>query len=131
MYSLWALWIFLVMLFGLTNALVVLMGLMNWVFKQFLDQLVKVFIKDIFIFSKDAKEHEGHLQIALQTLKEKKFYVKFNKCEFWLNEVMILERVISNYGIYVDPKKVKTVVDWPMLTNVFEIRSFLRSCKLL
>jgi hypothetical protein len=36
-----------------------------------------------------------------------------------------LGHVISGEGVAVDPEKVKVVVEWTRLTNVFEIRSFL------
>ena len=38
---------------------------------------------------------------------------------------MFLGHVISKDGIFVDPKKVEAVVNWPRPTNVFEVRSFL------
>ena len=61
---------FLVMPFGLTNAPAAFMDLMNRVFHPYLDQFVVVFIDDILVYSKDAQEHEHHLRIALQTLRE-------------------------------------------------------------
>ena len=63
---------FLVMSFGLTNALDAFIDLMNRVFRQFLNLFVIVFIDDIFVYSKSEKYHANHLLIALQTLKEKK-----------------------------------------------------------
>ena len=62
---------FLVMPFGLTNAPVAFMELMNRVFRPYVDQFVVVFIDDILVYSKDAEEHEQHLKIVLQTLREK------------------------------------------------------------
>ena len=56
--------------FRLTNALVAFMDLMNRVFQPYLDQFVVVFIDDILVYSKDAQEHEQHLRIVLQTLRE-------------------------------------------------------------
>ena len=38
---------------------------------------------------------------------------------------MFLGHVISKDGIFVDPKKVEVVVNWPRPTNVSKIRSFL------
>ena len=73
---------FLVMPFGLTNAPVASMDLMNRVFHEYLDCFVIVFIDDILIFSKSMEEHEEHLRIVFQILREKKLYAKFKKCEF-------------------------------------------------
>ena len=62
---------FLVMPFGLTNAPTAFMDLINRVFHPYLDLLVVVFIDDILVYSKDAQEHEQHLRIVLQILREK------------------------------------------------------------
>lgn len=71
-----------VMSFGMSNAPLVFMEYMNRIFHPYLDQFVVVFINDILIYSKSDKEHMEHLRIMLQTLKEKKLYVKLSKCEF-------------------------------------------------
>ncbi|KAL4035094.1 hypothetical protein IC575_003768 [Cucumis melo] len=73
---------FIVMSFGLTNAPAVFMDLMNRVFREFLDTFVIVFIDDILIYSKTEAEHEEHLRMVLQTLRDNKLYAKFSKCEF-------------------------------------------------
>ena len=52
---------FIVMSFGLTNASVVFMDLMNMVFKDFLDTFVIVFIDDIMVYSKIEVEHKEQL----------------------------------------------------------------------
>ena len=65
---------FLVMPFGLANAPAAFMDLMNMVFRPYVDQFVVVFIDDILVYSKDAQEHEQHLRIVLETLREKKLY---------------------------------------------------------
>ena len=116
---------FLVMPFGLTNAPAAFMDLMNRLFHEYLDLFVIVFIDDILIFSKIMEEHEEHLKIVFQILREKKLYEKFKKCEFWLDQVVFLGYVISEVGISVDPSKVEVVVDWARSMNVSEIRSFL------
>ncbi|XP_072080969.1 uncharacterized protein [Arachis hypogaea] len=65
------------------------------VFRPFLDKFVVVFIDDILVYSKTAKEHEEHLRIVLQILKEWKLYAKLSKCEFWKEEVKFLGHVVS------------------------------------
>ena len=116
---------FLVMSFGLTNAPAAFMDLMNRVFKPFLDQFVIVFIDDILVYSKSKEEHEQHLKVVLQILREHRLYAKFSKCEFWLNEVAFLGHIISKEGIKVDPRKIEAIQQWPRPTSVTEIRSFL------
>ena len=98
--------------FGLTNAPIAFMDLMNRVFRPYVDMFVVVFIDDILVYSKDAQEHEQHLKIVLQTLREKKLYAKLSKCDFWLNEVSFLGHIVSTEGIRVDPIKIEAVVNW-------------------
>jgi hypothetical protein len=116
---------FLVMPFGLTNAPAMFMDLMNRVFRPYLVQYVVVFIDDILVYSNSHLEHEQHLRVVLQTLRENQLYAKLDKCEFWLQEVIFLGHVISVEGILVDPRKVEAVLKWERPTNVTKIRSFL------
>ena len=81
---------FLVIPFGVTNAPAAFMDLMNRIFKPYLDEFVVVFIDDILIYSKSEVEHENHLRLALQILRDRKLYAKFNKCEFWLSTISFL-----------------------------------------
>ncbi|XP_019251552.1 PREDICTED: uncharacterized protein LOC109230519, partial [Nicotiana attenuata] len=73
---------FLVMSFGLTNAPAVFIHLMHSVFRPYLDSFVIVFIDDILVYSRSREDHEQHLRTVLHTLREKKLYAKFSKCEF-------------------------------------------------
>ncbi|KAL0544048.1 hypothetical protein IC582_019159 [Cucumis melo] len=116
---------FIVMSFGLTNAPAVFMDLMNRVFREFLDTFVIVFIDDILIYSKTEAEHEEHLRMVLQTLRDNKLYAKFSKCEFWLKQVSFLGHVVSKAGVSVDPAKIEAVTGWTRPSTVSEIRSFL------
>ena len=116
---------FLVMPFGLTNAPAAFMDLMNRVFRPYLDQFVVVFIDDILVYSKDAQEHEHHLRIVLQTLRENQLFAKLSKCDFWLKEVSFLGPIVSAEGIRVDPVKIEAIMNWKPPRNITEVRSFL------
>ena len=116
---------FLVMSFGLTNAPVAFMDLMNRVFRPYLDRFVIIFIDDILVYSRSELEHERHLGLVLQTLRQYQLYAKFSKCEFWLSRVGFLGHVVSADGIYVDPQKVEAVANWEQPTTMTEVRSFL------
>src|SRR5438132_1119929 len=113
------------MSFGLTNAPAYFMNLMNKIFMEELDKFVVVFIDDILIYSRSEEEHEQHLRIVLDRLRDHQLYAKFSKCEFWLQEVSFLGHVLSAEGVAVDPTKVEAVMDWQTPRNMLEIRSFL------
>jgi hypothetical protein len=113
------------MSFGLPNALVYFMYLMNKVFMEYLDKFFVVFIDDILVNSRGEEEHEEHLHLALQKLRENRLYTKLSKCEFWMKQVAFLGHVISKGGISVDPSKVQDVLSWNDPTSVGDIQSFL------
>ena len=98
--------------FGLTNAPSAFMDLMHRVFQTYLDQFVVVFIDDILIYSKFEEEHEDHLRVVLQILRDHLLYAKFRKCEFWFTEVKFLGLVLSTSGVSVDPEKVEGAMSW-------------------
>nr|GFD21410.1 retrotransposon protein, putative, Ty3-gypsy subclass [Tanacetum cinerariifolium] len=50
-----------------------------------------------------SQEHEQHLRIVLEILRQKKLYAKFLKCEFWLQQVAFLGHIVSADGITMDP----------------------------
>jgi hypothetical protein len=101
------------------------MYLMNKVFMEYLVKFVVVFIDNIVIFAKNEEEHDEHLRLVLQKLRENQIYAKLNKCEFWLNEVSFLGHIISEGGISVDPSKVNDLLSWNTPQSVSDIRSFL------
>ena len=71
---------FTMMPFGLKNVLAAFMDLMHRMFQPYLDQFVVVFVDDILIYSQLEWEHEYHLRIVLQLLRDHQLYAKFNKC---------------------------------------------------
>jgi len=73
---------FTVVSFGLTNAPAYFMNMMNKVFMDELDKFVVVFIDDILIYSSTAGEHEQHLRVVLEKLRQNQLYAKFSKCDF-------------------------------------------------
>ena len=97
------------MTFGLTNAPVAFMDLMNWAFEDFLDKFVIIFIDDILVYSKNKEEHAKHLRSVLQRFQTKKLYAKFKKCEFWIDKVVFLGHTVSK-GVAVDPAKIEAVI---------------------
>jgi hypothetical protein len=104
---------FIVLPFGLTNAPGVFMSLMNGVFREYLDKFIQVFIDDILIYSRMMEEHDEHLRLVLQCLREHKLYGKLSKCSFYQSKIHYLGHVISDEGIVMDPTKVEAIMEWP------------------
>jgi hypothetical protein len=63
--------------------------------------------------------------VVLCCLRENKLYGKLSKCSFFQKEIHYLGHIISDEGISVDPEKVKAIMEWPVLKNVHEVRSFM------
>ena len=97
----------MVMPFGLTNEPTAFMDLMNWIFTEYLEKFIIVFIDDILIYSKNREGHEEHLRVTLQLLKEHKLYAKLSKCDLWLDKVHFLGHVVSKKGVSYIPKRLK------------------------
>ena len=101
------------------------MCLMNSVLNKYLHKFILVFIDDILISSKSEVEHEEHLRIVLQTLRENKLYAKFRKCEFLKDKIQYLGHIISEEGFAVDIEKIKAIREWHVSIDVYVVRSFM------
>ena len=86
---------FVVVPFGLTNAPTTFMCLMNSVFSRYLDNFVPFFLDDILVYSKNEEEHEEHLRLTLQFLREHQLYAKLSKGIIQYLGHIILEEGIS------------------------------------
>jgi hypothetical protein len=117
---------FKVLTFGLTNAPATFQSVMNNMLRPYVGKFVVVYVDDILIFSKTAKEHLSHLRQVLQTLRENQFYDNPKKCDFMKEEIFSLGHRVSANGLKVDPEKVRAVADWKVPKDVHGVRSFLR-----
>jgi hypothetical protein len=116
---------FLVMPFGLTNAPSTFQGLMNSIFKPFIQKKLLVFFDDIIIYSKSWEDHVRHVDRVLQLLKEKQLYSKPSKCFCRVKEVDYLVHIVSHECVKVDPNKIKSMMDWPIPKTLKNLRGFL------
>jgi hypothetical protein len=101
------------------------MFLMNGTFRNYLDKFVIVFLKDILVYSKYEEEHEHHLRIVLQVLREHQLYAKLSKCYFYQEQIHYLGHIISDQGIVVDPENIEAIRGWTTPKNVSEVIYFM------
>ncbi|GBG68110.1 hypothetical protein CBR_g2661 [Chara braunii] len=79
----------------------------------------------ILIFSKTVEEHVAHLDKVLSLLRQHKFKINGEKCEFGRTRVLYLGHEISAEGLKPDDVKVASIRVWPSPQSVTEMRSFL------
>jgi hypothetical protein len=115
---------YVMMPFGLTNAPTVFQHMMNDVFCEYLDDFVVYYINDILIFSKNMVNHEHHVPLILEKLREVRIYAKLEKCGFHQSEVEFLGYIISRDGICMDLHKVQTIMDWATPTSIRNVQYF-------
>ncbi|MFN7692899.1 MAG: reverse transcriptase family protein, partial [Burkholderiales bacterium] len=114
----------LVLPFGLANSPSLFQAMMTRILAP-VSAFCMVYLDDIIIFSKSPQEHARHLRAVLSLLREQKMYVKMTKCTFNKAELNFLGHVVTRHGIKADPAKVSTVTQWPIPTDVSQVRSFL------
>ena len=77
------------------------------------------------IYSKPQEEHDKHVRQVLRRLWEYSLYAKLEKSNFGQNQVEFLGYVISSDGIYMDPTKIQTILDWQIPLSVRDVQCFL------
>lgn len=115
----------LVMGFGFTNAPACFQHFVNDVFKDVMHQFVVIYLDDILIFSDNEEDHEHHVRLVLQRLRENQLYANPRKCSWHQQEVDFLGYKVSANGIRMDPKKVDVVLNWKMPKRVSDVQAFI------
>ena len=114
---------FVRMPFGLRNA--------AQTFQRFVDQVTRdldfvyVYIDDILIASKSREEHDRHMRILFERLKEYGLSINVAKCTFAATEVKFLGHRINKDGISPLPERVEAVRQFPKPNTRKHLRRFL------
>ena len=88
-------------------------------------EICLVYLDDIVVYSKTAEQHLERLEAVLSRLSQAGLKLKPEKCKFFQKSVSFLGHIISDQGIGTCPEKTRAVVEWPVPTNIREVRSFL------
>lgn len=112
------------MYFGLTNTTVMFMDLMARVLRSYLDSFFIFFIDNILILQ-ELRVACPTSSVCATNIQGSQVYVKFSKCEFWLEFVTFLGHVVSKDRIMVDPVKIEAFRGWPRPTSVTQVKSFI------
>jgi hypothetical protein len=99
--------------------------MMNEIFLTGENQFIVVYLDDILIFSETWEEHLRHIRWTLEKLRENSLYAKLKKCEWGSQEVEYLGHIIRPGEVAMDPKKIKSIIDWPTPRNVKDVQAFM------
>ncbi|GBG84348.1 hypothetical protein CBR_g38319 [Chara braunii] len=100
---------FVVMPFGLCNAPSTFQHAMNRIIHDYLDKFVVVYLDDILIFSRSAEEHAEHVDKVLSLLRQHKYKINSEKCEFGRTRILYLGHEVSADGIRPEDAKVASI----------------------
>ena len=130
--------------FGLFEYTVVTFGLRNasQTFQRYINpalsdlDFVFAYIDDILVASSNQEEHEKHLRIVFDRLKQFSLRLNLAKCEFGKEQITFLGYEISGQGSRPSQERVQVIVQYcetkncREITSIFSIRKFLRICLL-
>ena len=80
---------------------------------------------NILIHVRNKEDLQEKTERVLAKLKEHDLYLKLEKCKFTQEEVEFLGMIVTKDTIMMDPLKLAGIRDWPVLTTVKQVRSFL------
>jgi len=114
------------MYFGLTNSSATFQTIMNYLFRDLINQRdTATFIDDILVVTDTKEEHDELVEEVLKRLEENDLFVKPEKCKWKVREVEFLGVVIGPRGVEMQKEKVERVLNWPAPRNVKEVQKFL------
>ncbi len=120
------LWEWLLMPFGLKNALVFFQRIMDQVLEG--AYFLKCYIDDVFMHSKGLLQHLTHLEELFKRLHKVNMKIHPKKCEFVVTSVVYLGHKILPNGIMAHYTKVVAILEMPNPTSVHTLKSFIILC---
>ena len=91
---------------------------MHEVFDGYIDKFVGVYIDDTLVYSDSADDHDTHLRLSFDRIRQHKLKAKLSKCEFGKSRVKYLGHVVGSGELHVDNDKVAAVATWKPPTDV-------------
>lgn len=119
---------FKVMPFGLCNAPATFERLMETVLRNLRWDICLVYLDDIIVVGNTIRDMIQNLTLVFDRLLAASLKLKARKCTLFAKEVEYLGHIVSERGIATSPEKIKVVKQWPIPSNLTELRSFVGFC---
>jgi hypothetical protein len=98
---------------------------MMGIFSDYIENIMEVFMDDFSVYGDDFDRCLGNLDKVMQRCIDVNLVLNWEKCQFMVNEGVVLGHLISDKGIHVDKAKVQVIEQLPPPVNVKGVRSFL------
>ena len=99
------------MQFRFINILAIFQKRINSILREHLDKFIIVYLNNIIYFNSE-EEHFKYIKWVLYRLVNKKMLVAIKKYEFYITKTKFCEFIIKLKKLSIDPKKIKTIVNW-------------------
>ena len=110
---------------GDCNAPSTFQRLMTHIFRAHIGRFVHVYLDDIFIFSYSLEEHERHLGIVFQILRQAKLYLRSHKLDLYSDRLDCLGHIIDDKGLHADADKMARIREWRVPRDLGDVQRFL------
>ena len=100
-------------------------GSMTPIFSDFCEKIVEAFMDDFSVYGTSFDDCLSNLDRVLQRCEETNLVLNWEKCQFMVNEGIVLGHKISERCIEVDKAKVDAIEKMPCPKDIKGIRSFL------
>ena len=71
------------------------------------------------------EEHEEHLRLAFEKIREFEFYLKPEKCDLYVIRVDCLGHIIDDRGLHPDEDKIARIREWRTPRSYNDIQRFM------
>ncbi|GJV05561.1 ribonuclease H-like domain-containing protein [Tanacetum coccineum] len=90
-----------------------------------IEESVKVFMDDFFVFGNSFDKCLNNLDKMLQRCKDAHLVLNWEKCHFMVKEGIVLGHKVPSAGLEVDKAKINVISKLPPPTNIKCVRSFI------
>ena len=97
--------------------------IINQIFKDYLNDFMKLFLDDFNVYS-DVATHLPKLRLVFERCRQYGVSLNPDKCIFYVLSGVILGYIVCQVGKFPDPKKIEALVKMPPPKNVKAIQTF-------
>ena len=115
---------YLIMPFGLANALATFQAYINTSIAGLLNHFVVMYLDNILIYFKNPEEYKEHMRQVLLRLRKYKLYAKLSKCEFSVLKLEFLSFYVKVDGIKPDLKRIYNIIKQLKLKSFYDMQVF-------